>query len=583
MASSGNFSVLNPLDNPLSDSSSNTPSNGNLKFTSSGNCTAVSTIGLTFKAYAEVRIESISNYGGEIGLGGGTESNVFYKDNIYFQTNYQSGKVYHYKDGTNQAGSVDIGGTVSAGDIIMMCWDPDTFKWWVGVNGTWRNSGDPANGTGFIYQYNSGSGDLWGNNQSNNNSRWSNVCSSANGLTCTWNFGQDSTFGGAVTAGGNADGNGFGDFKYTPPTGFLATCSGNMVISSDIDPGQSDNNIPQKQFGVVTWTGDGTTGRAISGLGFSPDLIWFKDRTQAFSHRIYDTSRGIASNGGKRLFSNTTAAENDQTSGQDISAVGADGFTLGASDANYTNYNTDGNVAWCWKCGGGTTSSDDSGDITVTRQTNDAAKFSILTYTGNGTDGQTVAHGLGVEPDFVIATPRNSSGSNRVVWIRGLTLNGSSSEFLKLNTTASIAQSGQIITVSSSTIGVGGNANLSSKNQLLYAWANVEGFSKFSSYVGNGNADGPFIYTGFRPRLLFIKGDNSGDWVVIDTARATVNITNTALAWNLSNADQTSNRELDIFSNGFKPMTSNSNLNTSGTKYMFGAWGDVPFKYNNTF
>ena len=102
MASSGNFSVLNPLDNPLSDTSGNTPSNGNLKFTSSGNCCAVSTIGLTFKAYVEVRIESISNYGGEIGISGGTESNVFYKDS------------------SNQAGSVDIGGTVSAGDIIMV-------------------------------------------------------------------------------------------------------------------------------------------------------------------------------------------------------------------------------------------------------------------------------------------------------------------------------------------------------------------------------------------------------------------------------------------------------------------------------
>ena len=614
MASSGNFSTLNPLDNPLSDSSSNTPSNGNLKFTSSGNCTAVSTIGLTFKAYAEVRIESISNYGGEIGLGGGTESNVFYKDNIYFQTNYQSGKAYHYKDGTNQAGSINIGGTVSAGDIIMMCWDPDTFKWWVGVNGTWRNSGDPANGTGFIYQYNSGSGDLWGNNQSNNNSRWSNVCSSANGLTCTWNFGQDSTFGGAVTAGGNADGNGFGDFKYTPPTGFLATCSGNMVISSDIDPGQTDDDIPQKQFGILTYTGNSTTGQSLTGLGFKPDLIWCKMFSYSQNNQLYDSSRLNSRNTPFMLRSDTNGAEaDDQSTGNNneiISSFDTDGFTLGGSGSG-PNDNGREYVAWCWKANGGVTSSNTNGDITTTVQANQKAGFSIFTYTGNGGGaGTSMGHGLSKAPDIWFLKQRSNNGESsqknwRVMLNTGTggafhSLNGSNQTLVlneadaaaglyrndgNFNPTATVVQAPD-----------NGNANsffvVSGNTYVSYCWHSVEGYSKFGSYIGNGNDDGPFIYTGFKPKLVAIKwltGVNSAEnWGVFDTARSTTNPssngTYSQLQWDTSGAgSNTSSHKIDFLASGFKLRGNGGLNNTSGATYIFMCWGDVPLKYNNTF
>ena len=174
-------------------------------------------------------------------------------------------------------------------------------------------------------------------------------------------------------------------WSYTPPSGFKGLTSKDMYISPDIDPAQTDDDHPSKQFNAVTWTGDGTNSRSIS-VGFQPDFIWFKSRSSAFSHRLYDTSRGINSNGGKRLFSNSNAAETDQTSGQDISAVGSDGFTTGASDNIYTNDTNDGgnHVAWCWRMNGGTTATNNDGNVTTTVQANQAAGQSIVLWTGKG-------------------------------------------------------------------------------------------------------------------------------------------------------------------------------------------------------
>ena len=574
MASSGNFSVLNPLDNPTSDSSSNTPSNGNLKFTSSGNCTVVSTIGLTFKSYAEVRIESVSNYGGGLGVCGGTESNVFYKDSIIFQTNYLSGRIYHYKDGTNQAGSVDIGGTVSAGDIIMMCWEPDTFKWWVGVNGTWRNSGDPANGTGFVYQFSSGTGDLWGNGQSNNNTRWGGWTSSANGLTCTWNFGQDSTFGGAVTAGSGVDDNGFGNFKYSPPTGFLAACSGNMVISDDIDPAQTDNDIPTKQMGVVLYTGNGGT-NAITGLGFQPDFVWAKSRSATQSNRLYNSS---VTNG--MLFSDNSNSE--QTGSDLLTSYGTDGFTYGTSGSN-ANDNTVTYVAWCWRANGGTTSTNTSGTITSTVQANQAAGFSIITYTGTGSNGS-IGHGLSAKPNFHIIKSRSGTDGWAVY-------HGSigAEKYLRLDTNATPSDTSNVYNdtePSSSVISLGTNdlTNKSTSNYVSYVWHNVEGYSKFGSYKGNANDDGPYIYCGFKPELIFIKETGtSDDWVVYDSTRDPINRgSNRVSRWEVDAAEfDGTGRAIDFLASGFKIRTSNNTINQT-TNFVFGAWADVPFKYNNT-
>jgi|TARA_R100000084_G_scaffold100058_1_gene54630 hypothetical protein len=385
-------------------------------------------------------------------------------------------------------------------------------------------------------------------------------------------------------------------WSYTPPTGFKGLTSKDMGISSDIDPAQTDDAYPSKNFGAITWTGDGTTGRAITGLGFQPDFIWFKDRTQAFSNRLYDTSRGIDSNGGKRLFSNTNGAETDQTSGQDISAVGSDGFTLGASDANYTNYNNDENVAWCWRMNGGTTATNNDGNVTTTVQANQAAGQSIVLWTGTGTNSRTLGHGLTKKPGFVIVKRRPNSQSWNT-WSQYHDNGSEAGEYgaLMLESSNAFSNGSGALKywypsgMTSTTIGIGGASgnNNSGEAMLAYCFHDVDGYSKFHYWKGNGSTDGPFIYCGFRPRMVFWKcTDATENWQVRDTARSTFNDdSQVRIYWNSSSAESSASTAspIDFLSNGFKIRGSNTEVNGSGNHYVWGAFADVPFKYNNTF
>ena len=411
------------------------------------------------------------------------------------------------------------------------------------------------------------------------------------------NCGHDSTGAGDFSAGSATDENGFGEFQNTPATGFLAPSSANLPISADIDPAGDDgaDENPTKQFGILTYTGNSTTGQSLTGLGFKPDLIWAKMRSSSQNNQLFDSSR-LNNRGTPTPFmlrSDTTEAEiDDQAQGNNnpmIASFDTDGFTLGTSGSG-PNDNARTYVAWCWRANGGTTTSDSSGDITVTRQTNDAAKFSILTYTGNGSSGSTIAHGLGVKPAMTIIKQRNSSNGWNV-WHQGYN-NGDYDSFGELNSNSSwYANQGSNgpyttdPTTSLLTLTAYGQVNGSSNTYVAYVWADVEGFQKFGSYVGNGNADGAFIYTGFRPRMIFLKRtDSSGSWHVFDTARNTFNPVDTYLLWDTDGTDDTaSSNSIDFLSNGFKIRNNAAGLNTSGGDYIYGAWGDVPFKYNNTF
>ena len=219
-----NFCVLTPLASLMNSGS--TLSNGNLKIVLSGNDQFHSNFEISEKSYCEVRLDASSNYGGALGFG--TFQGLDDDDNtIAFSMNYLSGRI---NLGNGSSGG-DVGGNVSVGDIIMMALDPDTRKWWVGVNGTWRNSGDPAGGTGHVYQYATDYFDISSSYSTTDGIGaivWGGFKGSANGMTVTWNFGQEGTFGGQETAGGNADGNGNGNFKYTVPSGFKALCSKSM-------------------------------------------------------------------------------------------------------------------------------------------------------------------------------------------------------------------------------------------------------------------------------------------------------------------------------------------------------------------
>jgi len=505
MASSGNFCTLNPLTEYDARVNRGNYSNGNLTYDDVGGDGWVTNMAMTHKTYCEYRIDGLGGYGGVQGLRGTQAASQVY-DSVTFQASYQSGRIYHYKGDSDQSYSGNIGGTVSSGNIIMFAYDPATYKWWVGVNGTWRNSGDPANGTGYVFE---GSATMF----ENMDVTWGGWSGDVNRLDHTWNFGQDSTFGGQETAGGNADGNGFGDFAYAPPTGFLALCTGNMVISDDIDPAGDDgaDDNPTKQFNTVLYTGTGSAQSIDAGL--QADFVWAKNRGSQ-SHRLADSTRGSAV-----LFSDTTTAE-DTTAGISFDS---DGFNWTNTDGSNANDSSASYVAWCWKANGGTTASNTSGDINSTTQANTKGGFSIATYTGNGSVAQSIGHGLSSgAPEFIIVKNRSQADAWAVYHV-GI----GNAAHLILDTTAAQTTSSAYwgsFTPTTTLFKVGNDhkLNASSENYVAYLWHGVEGYSKFGTYVGNGNADGPFIYTGFRPRMIFVKRtDSTASWYVWDTARST--------------------------------------------------------------
>jgi hypothetical protein len=449
----------------------------------------------------------------------------------------------------------------------MIALDVDNKKLWYGANGTWFNSGDPAANDGN-----------WAQSWTSNPDFIHFAFSCYNLAVQVVNFGQDSTFGGRITAGGNADGNGFGDFKYSPPTGFLALCSANLPTSDDIDPAQTDDDFPQKQFNVVTYTGDGNNNRSVSGVGFKPDLLWGKVRSSSDSHFLYDSSRGS-----NVLRSDTNSAEADYSSYW--SQFDSDGWTFG-NNASSQNLSSGTFVGWCWRANGGTTASNSDGATSSTVQANTKSGFSIITYTGfSGSSGtSTVGHGLQQAPEFIITKSRNSDSS---WWVQHVGLSAVTKTIL-LNSTSGegdYSAYGSLSAPTSSVFSINGVEGIggSSRNYIAYCWHNVEGYSKFGSYIGNGNADGPFIYTGFRPRMLFFKRNSNGhNWITFDSARNTFNPVDNYLNWDGSGSESSSDK-IDILSNGFKLRSTGSSFNGNGAEFIFGAWGDVSYKYNNTF
>ena len=492
MASSGNFATL--LNGLLYQVGTNTTySIGNLKYQSSTSgeySQQASTIAPSSgKWYAEMYVNTVGNLHwlclvGDVGVSDTTNRSAYANRSTNGGMGYAHSGLVRYNNSDTSSGY----STYTNGDIIQIAFDIDNTKVWFGKNNTWQNSGDPANGTNASYT-------TWTTTYGTLPKHWHVASNIGNTGAATFNFGQDDTFGGVITAAGNADGNGHGVFKYAPPSGFLALCSANLPISDDIDPAQTDDDFPQKNFNTVLFTGNGSS-NAVTGLGFQPDLIWGFTRDGAQSKRVIDSTRG----GSARIYSDLQSAENSAST---ISSFDSDGFTAAGSTFNNDSGKACG--AWCWRANGGTTSSDSSGDITVTRQSNTAGGFSILTYTGNGSDNQTLAHGLGKTPAFIITKKRDGT-SHWAVWHQSHT-----GYYGQLEATIAWASdTNQFYTsgMTSNFIGVrtAGATNSSGDNMFAYVWADVEGYSKFGKYEGNGNTDGPYVYTGFRPRMIFLNG-----------------------------------------------------------------------------
>jgi hypothetical protein len=321
---------------------------------------------------------------------------------------------------------------------------------------------------------------------------------------------------------------------------------------------------PSAYFQTALYTGNEDT-NAITFSGNSdmqPDLVWVKDRTDTNWHTTFDSTRGV----NKALYPSENDDEYTTTGG--LTAFNSDGFTLGAHDNQ--NYDTNAFVSWNWKCNGGTTASNSDGSTTSTVQANTTAGFSIVTWTSAGATN--VGHGLGVAPNLIIIKARNAAenwlvGSDEIVWTKRIRLNLDSAS-------ATSSAFGQAPT---SSIFYCSPAS-SSYNYVAYCFAEKQGYSKFGSYTGNGNADGAFVHTGFKPAWIMIKQTNStGSWTIHDTKRGAINPIDEDLFANLNSAESDNDVEKDILSNGFKLRASHSAVNGDGSTYIYMAFAESPF------
>jgi hypothetical protein len=338
----------------------------------------------------------------------------------------------------------------------------------------------------------------------------------------------------------------------------------------------SNIDKPSSYFNTKLYTGNGGSSQSITGVGFQPDFVWIKDRPLGFDHNLFDSVRGIY----KALNSNQTYVENfGQGSNTDsLTSFDSDGFSLGGDDALNDPYTY---VSWNWLAGG-TGVSNTSGSISSTVSANTTSGFSIVAYQGTSVAG-TIGHGLGVAPKMIIIKRRTAFAEDWLVFHASL----GATKNLKLNTTAAEATSSSPFNNTAPTSTVfsvsnDGTTNSSSSTYIAYCFADVKGFSKFGSYTGNGNADGTFVYTGFKPSFLIVKRYNDAgyDWLMYDNKRQVeFNVVDDFLKPNLSDAETTgnANQSLDFLSNGVKFRGSGASSNGSGASYIYMAFAENPF------
>ena len=558
-----NFATLNPLIKPHD---ALTFSEGNLKISRGSGSLVYSFAGSTFavktgKWYAEWRptgSQTAANH--MVGI-----STVDNPDQSSGDPYLENGQINYLANGT---GHIDAGGNVSAGtfsssssygdgDVVGIALDLDSGT----KNVKFYKNGTQVNSTNLSSHFD------------DKHIYFYNVFYNTN--AGMWNFGQDSTFAGNETAATNADGNGIGEFHESVPSGYLALCSSNLTepIIGPNSATQSDDH-----FNSVLYTGNAST-RSITGVGFQPDWVWFKPRSDTDNHVLIDSSRG----GTKYLMSNRPDAEITQDPG--ITAFGTDGFSIG----NWTNVNqnTETYVAWNWLMNGGTTSSNDDGSITSTVQANTTAQQSIVLYSGSSSS-ITVGHGLDSAPEWVLIKSRTHSER----WT--IFQNSDSQAYHYLNEQFArqtgnaderFGNSSSVVVPTSTVVTLGANNSDVSKNgenYVMYCFSEVEGYSKFGIHEGNNDSDGTFVYAGFRPAWLMVKNiDTAGeDWHIFDNKRAPSNVMKARLIANENTQENTNDNIIDFVSNGFKWRDNNAGYN-SGATFIYFAFAEVPFKYAN--
>jgi len=454
---------------------------------------------------------------------------------------------------------------IEEGDIVNVAFEKTetTLKIWFGKNGIYFNNGNPN--TGFnpavnhqttsqyiipsvaFYVY-AGVGQL-----------------EPSGV---FNFGQNPAFAGHSEPGTLIDDSGKGVFKYQPPTGFLSMCVDNLPTPQIEDPG--------KYFKTQVWSGDSQFNRSITGIGFKPDLVWVKSRTSAVQNYLVDVVRGP----GIAVRSDDSAAETEGLTTW-LRSFDPDGFSVGSS----SGWNGEGNnyIAWCWKAGG-LPVQNHNGSITSEVSASTTAGFSIVNYVGTGS-GETIGHGLGKKPKFILLKERYSPGSSNSDWQVYHSSLGAGQR-LELNTTDPPSTTSNIWNNTEPTsdvfsIGSSGAVSESSGLYIAYCWTEIEGFSKIGNYRGNGNHDGPFVYCGFKPAFLLIKTNQTGQWILKSNHVATNPNGHTFLPDTTDTEYNPANTLIDFVSNGFKLKTTSALCNANTANHFYIAFAESPFKYAN--
>ena len=572
-----NYPTLNDI---LSNGQTNsaTFSNGNLQYTSTDAYdTTLSTIGVTSgKWYYETKLLSAGSQ--SVGLRA-----TPYEQSTSFlgQTTSNSGIGYYrpngniYNEGSGQDTGFDAG---SSGDIIQVAFDADNGHVWFGVDNTFYGTVDTATNRFTLASWSSG--ETLFPAQGYRDSR-------------IVNFGQDGTFGSTFTGsdiGTATDQNGHGQFKYTPPTGYLAICSANLpsnTLSADQNEQATDH------FNTITYTGDGQTTNDITGVGFKPDWTWIKERdddgSHIASHVLLDSSRGYE----KYLVSNSANGEGTGVSNNNRTRSN-DGFQTNNSGA--TNQSGQPYVAWNWKANGGTTSSNTDGTITSTVQANATAGFSIITYTGTGTQSDTVGHGLkdaegnGVKPKVAIVKSLSET-QNWHVYHEGVHGSAPHNYVLVLNanndrsSSSSAFWGGNAPTTTVMGVGDDNSSNKLNTTYVMYLFNEVQGFSKFGDYYSVFSTNGNYIHCGFRPQWVMIKayaGVADAGWIMYDDVRSTQNPTTNHMFAHLTNKEtENSNLYIDFLSTGFKIRGTNTNIGGGSDYLVFFAFARQDFKFSN--
>jgi len=530
-ATAGNYAVMNPLIRTTNNSGSISQADGNLSSTIGSYAnTALATIGVTSGKWYWEMTPTATNNGAYfyIGIVAQGFNNAAQPSGDPLQWAY-----YAFNGNKNNNNNVAYGASYTTNDVIGVALDMDAGTLTFYKNGASQGVAYSSGLTGYTMFP---------------------MCSFGNTgtITVVSNFGQR-------------------PFAYTPPTGFLQLNTFNLSTPTI---GATASTTANKYMNIALYTGTGSS-QSITGLGFQPDWTWIKGRSGATDHGLYDAVRGVQN----QLESNTTTAETAEATG--LTAFGSDGFTVGALAQLNTSSAT--YVGWNWKANGAG-STNTAGSITSTVSANTTAGFSIVTYTGNGTAGATIGHGLGVVPTFIIVKNRSSS-QNWLVYsvVYGANMYG----YLNLqNGWATDTTGFNNVTPTSTvfTVGTALETNGSTNNLVAYCFTPIAGYSAFGSYTGNGSADGPFIFTGFRPAFVMTKiTSGSGDWYMWDNKRIISANGDAGLLYAQSSLAESDYNAagIDLLSNGFKIRNSDNSDNGSGVTVIYMAFAETPLKFSN--